>query len=78
MIKAVEDNLLNNSTVKVVEHDLENTLSDMGYFNAVVSSFAIHHLKHRRKYVLYEEIYDVLYLGGVFCNLEHISSHSIS
>lgn len=77
MIKAVERNFLNDSSVKVVEHDLENPLPDLGYFDAIVSSFAIHHLKHERKYSLYEEIYDVLYPGGIFCNLEHVSSPSV-
>ena len=77
MIKAVEHDFLNDSSVKVVEHDLENPLPDLGYFDAIVSSFAIHHLKHERKYSLYEEIYDVLYPGGIFCNLEHVSSPSV-
>ena len=77
MIKADERKFLNDSSVKVVEHDLENPLPDLGYFDAIVSSFAIHHLKHERKYSLYEEIYDVLYPGGIFCNLEHVSSPSV-
>jgi len=77
MIKAVKDNFSDDSTVKVVEHDMEISLPDMGYFDAVVSSFAIHHLKHERKYSLYKEIYDMLYPAGIFCNLEHVSSVSI-
>ena len=77
MIKAVKDNFSNDSMVKVVEHDLEFPLPDMGYFDAVVSAFAIHHLKHKRKYTLYEEIYNILYPTGVFCNLEHVSSPSV-
>jgi tRNA (cmo5U34)-methyltransferase len=77
MIKAVKDNFSNDLTVKVIEHDLDIPLPDIGYFDAVVSAFAIHHLKHERKYALYGEIYDVLYPSGVFCNLEHVSSPSI-
>jgi tRNA (cmo5U34)-methyltransferase len=77
MIKAVKNNFSNDPTVKVIEHDMEIPLPDMGYFDAVVSCFAIHHLKHERKYSLYKEIYDMLYPAGVFCNLEHVSSVSI-
>jgi tRNA (cmo5U34)-methyltransferase len=77
MIKAVQDNFSNDSMVKVVEHDLEFPLPDMGYFDAVISAFAIHHLMHKRKYTLYEEIYNILYPTGVFCNLEHVSSPSV-
>ncbi len=78
MIKAVKDNFSNDSTVIVIEHDLDVQLPDIGYFDAVVSAFTIHHLKHERKYDLYEEIYNILYPTGVFCNLEHVSSPSVN
>ncbi len=78
MIKAVKDNFSNDSTVIVIEHDLDVQLPDIGYFDAVVSTFTIHHLKHERKYDLYEEIYNILYPTGVFCNLEHVSSPSVN
>ncbi len=77
MIKAVKDNFSNDSTIEVIEHDLSNSLPEMGYFDAIVSGLAIHHLTHKRKYTLYEEIYGMLNPSGVFCNLEHVSSPSI-
>src|SRR5690606_17087696 len=68
MLDALQNNFKNESSVKIVKHDLDYQLPDLGYFDAVVSSFAIHHLKHKRKFELYEEIYDLLSPLGVFCN----------
>jgi tRNA (cmo5U34)-methyltransferase len=63
-----------NPRVQVVEHDLAKTLPELGTFDAIISSFAIHHLIHPRKRELYSEIFARLNPGGVFCNLEHVAS----
>ena len=76
MLESLKDNFANDTRVKVIEHDLDDSLPDLGYFDAIISSFVIHHLRHNRKYSLYEEINDMLNPTGVFCNLEHVSSIS--
>ena len=62
--------------VELIRHDLAETLPDLGRFEAVVSSLAIHHLEHERKRSLYEEVFALLAPGGVFANYEHVASPS--
>jgi tRNA (cmo5U34)-methyltransferase len=75
MLERLRRRFANVPGIRIVAHDLDWPLpSDVGTFDAIVSSFAIHHLSHPRKRVLYEEVYSHLGPGGVFCNLEHVAS----
>jgi tRNA (cmo5U34)-methyltransferase len=78
MLEQAKKRFQNDNSVKIVKHDFSLPLSasELGGFDAVVSSIAIHHLVNERKKELYQEIFGLLNPGGVFCNLEHVSSPS--
>jgi SAM-dependent methyltransferase len=74
MIEAAGKRFAGDERIELVAHDLAEPLPALGRFDAVVSSFAIHHLEHERKRSLYGEVFDLLEPGGVFANFEHVAS----
>lgn len=76
MLARARERFDDDGSVELVTHDLSAPLPALGRFDAVVSSFAIHHLEHERKRSLYAEVADLLEPGGVFANFEHVASPS--
>ena len=61
--------------VEIRKHDMDDPLTaDLGQFDIVVSSFAIHHLEPERQMALYGEVFEHLVPGGFFANVEHVAS----
>jgi tRNA (cmo5U34)-methyltransferase len=74
MLEAARQRFAGDERIELVAHDLAEPLPVLGRFDAVVSSFAIHHLEHPRKRALYAEAFAALEPGGVFVNFEHVAS----
>ena len=72
MLNAARKRFQGDDHVQVVEHNLDEPLPDLGQFDVIVSSFAIHHCTDERKRTLYSELYAALTNDGIFCNLEHV------
>ena len=70
MLEQARSQFAGNKNVQIVEANLEEYLPKLGTFDAIVSSFAIHHCSHERKRSLYEEAYRMLNPGG------HLSPNS--
>ena len=78
MLDVANKRFKSSPRVEVLLHDLEQTLPDLGYFDVIVSSFAIHHCPNERKRTLYTEVFERLTPAGVFYNLEHVASPTAS
>jgi tRNA (cmo5U34)-methyltransferase len=76
MLELAEQRFADDERVEVLKHDLREPLPELGSFDAVASSLAIHHLEHERKRSLYGEVFRMLEPGGIFANFEHVASSS--
>jgi SAM-dependent methyltransferase len=59
-----------DSQVKLLKHDLRDSLPFTGTVDVVASGLAIHHLEDGRKRELFGEVHGLLAPGGVFANLD--------
>jgi tRNA (cmo5U34)-methyltransferase len=74
LARAAERFMSDATTVEFEVHDLDERLTVSAPFDAVVSGLAIHHLNDERKRALFAEIYELLAPGGVFANLDLVTS----
>lgn len=78
MLDAARAHYGDDARITIVEADLAvvsmSQLLGAAKPDAVVSSFALHHLSRPRQQELYREIFEALAPGGVFVNCEHTAS----
>lgn len=74
MLDKARERFADDERASFVQWNMDESLPELGCFDCIVSSFAIHHCSDDRKRELYAEAYALLNPGGVFCNLEHVSS----
>ena len=75
MLQHARERFAGDQRVELGRHDLADALPpDLGTFDLVVSSFAIHHLDPPRQRELYGEVFGCLTPGGRFVNAEHVAS----
>lgn len=56
--------------------DWPSAVGRTGEFDVIVSGYSIHHQPDDKKRAIYRDVYNLLTPGGVFLNLEHVSSAS--
>src|SRR5262245_28337833 len=70
MLAAARERFRGDDKIQVIEHNLDNPLPELGRFDVIVSSFAIHHCSDERKRDLPSMLYHRLSAGGLFGSLE--------
>lgn len=80
MIEAAREKLkdyvsnLDFMTLDYADSHWLDSVGKMAPFDVIVSGFSIHHQSDKKKLELYSEIYNLLKPGGIFLNIEHVSS----
>lgn len=78
MVEAAREHMSDYSNRCQIYHaDFSHSIqeyADPHSMDCIVSGFAIHHLEHKKKKALYNEIYYLLTDGGIFINIEHTAS----
>jgi len=75
MLRRARERFAGDARIEIARHDLDRPLpADLGDFDLVVSSFAIHHCAPARQHALYAEVFGILRPGGRFVNAEHVAS----
>lgn len=75
LLKAGRHRFDGDSRVQFMEYDMACSLpSSMGEFDVVISALAVHHLPDSRKRALYAEVRKLLAPGGIFCNVDVVTS----
>ncbi len=79
MLQAARERFAGAPDVTLIEADfgqpqwLETSGIDAS-FDVILSAYAIHHQEDDRKHSLYADLFGLLTPGGVFINIEHVSS----
>ena len=74
MLAAARERFGADDRVTLHHHALDDPFADWGTFDAVVSSFAVHHVGDGQKRRVFADAFACLGPGGAFLNLEHVAS----